>query len=87
MGTDRHQTCRGRDLPEDCVDVVMLDGKGIVGVTGPWLVLLNDVIAGNGSTSLSPGLSVQFHVRKKIRLWDKAVLSSLALPRGGRNCG
>lgn len=39
VGTDRHQTYRGQDLPEDCVDVVTLDGEVIVGVTGPWLGL------------------------------------------------
>lgn len=83
MGTDGHQTCRGRDLPEGCVEVVTLDGEAIVGVTRPWLVPLNDVISGNGSTSLSPGLGVQFHIRKQIRQWDKAAAySSFALPVG-----
>lgn len=51
-------------LPVGCVDLVTLEGEAIVRVTRPWLVLHNDVISGSGSTSSSPGLSVQFRRSK-----------------------
>lgn len=81
MSAEKH--CGNRQAPDlqgprssgGCVDVVTLDGGAIVGVTRPWLVLPNDVISGSGSTSLSLGLSVQFHIRNDFSFLqrDKAV--------------